>query len=260
MSEAGTVDRRFRIVEASGLAGEATHRPLAIEVPVAIEYNGIGYAVMMATPIDFEDFGTGFTRSEGLIDDGTQILSIDAHEADHGWVMRIQLPADLMDRVTDRARQRLSESSCGLCGIETLEQVMRPLQPVTATLEVEPAAVFHALDGLRSHQPLNAATGAAHAAAFCRVDGSIVMVREDVGRHNALDKLLGALARADIAASGGFILLTARCSFELVQKAIIANCPLLVTISAPTSLAVEQAASHGLRLISLARPDSFLEA
>jgi FdhD protein len=136
--------------------------------------------------------------------------------------------------------------------------VMRPLPSISAMLDVTEDAIFASLRNLGAHQPLNAATGAAHAAAFCGPDGTILAVREDVGRHNAFDKLLGALAKAETAASGGFMLLTARCSFELVQKAVIANCPLLVTISAPTSLAATQAKRHGLRLISLARSDSAL--
>jgi FdhD protein len=144
--------------------------------------------------------------------------------------------------------------------MDNLDEVMRPLPVVRAKLAVTPAAVFAALEALHKHQPLNQATGACHAAAFCDPAGTIRVVREDVGRHNALDKLLGALALADIKPSQGFLLLTARCSFELVQKAILANCPLLVTISAATDLAAETAAKHGLSLISLARRDGYLAA
>ena len=144
--------------------------------------------------------------------------------------------------------------------MDNLEEVMRPLPPVTAQIDVADAAIFAALSALRSHQTLNANTGSAHAAAFCAPDGAILMTREDVGRHNALDKLIGALANAHIDISAGFIVLTARCSLELVQKTILANCPMLVTISAATDLAINIAQKSGLRLISLARADSALAA
>jgi FdhD protein len=238
---------------------EPISRSIPVEAPIAIEYNGIGYAVMMGTPTDLEDFAVGFSLSEGLLTEHAEISEIAALPHEAGWVLRIQVNPDRMDRIIERARHRVSESSCGLCGSESVEQVMRALPPVTAKLNIERSAIFAALAALGDRQPLNRSTGAVHAAAFCAPDGTILAVREDVGRHNALDKLLGALARDGMSPSSGFLLLTARCSFELVQKAIIANCPLLVTISAPTSLAVEQAAQHGLRLFSLARPDSYLE-
>jgi len=209
----------FSVLKPDHGAAEVIERDIILEAPIAIEYNGIGYAVMMATPIDLEDYAVGFSMSEGLV----------SH--------------------TD-----------GLCGMDNLEEVMRPLPRITAQIEVADAAIFSALSALRSHQTLNAQTGSAHAAAFCAPDGAILMTREDVGRHNALDKLIGALARGNIDISAGFIILTARCSLELVQKAILANCPMLVTISAATDLAIEIAEKSGLRLISLARADSALTA
>jgi FdhD protein len=250
----------FMALTPDGKATNTIQRPTIIEAPIAIEYNGIGYAVMMATPIDLNDFAIGFSLSERLIDQADQILAIDAHRAELGWILRIQLPPENAEKVVARARQRVSESSCGLCGMDNLDEVMRPLPIVTAKIDVNNAAIFSALSALRDYQPLNKATGSAHAAAFCTADGAIMMTREDVGRHNALDKLLGALARAEINPATGFILLTARCSLELVQKAILANCPMLVTISAATDLAIDIAEKNGLRLISLARPDGALLA
>ncbi len=238
---------------------DCSERQIAVEAPVALEYNGIGYAVMMATPANLEDFATGFTLSEQLAAHPAKIVAIDACEAEYGQIVRVTLIGPGADRIAERARSRVSESGCGLCGVESLEQAVRPLPPVTARINVEPAAIFAALAALDDHQPLNKATGAAHAAAFCTPEGAIVAAREDVGRHNAFDKLVGHLARAGTNISRGFVLLTSRCSYELVQKAVIANCPMLVTISAPTSLAVETARAHGLRLIVLARPDSMLE-
>jgi FdhD protein len=250
----------FSVLKPDGATSEDIERAVIVEAPIAIEYNGIGYAVMMATPIDLEDFAVGFSLSERLVERAEQILAVDTHKADLGWILRIQLPPENAEKVFARARQRVSESSCGLCGMDNLEEVMRPLPPVTGRIDVPDVAIFSALSGLRTHQTLNAATGSAHAAAFCAPDGSIIMTREDVGRHNALDKLIGGLARAEIDIGTGFVLLTARCSLELAQKAIVANCPMLVTISAATDLAIETAAKSGLRLISLARADGALAA
>ena len=258
--EQGSQRFRFSVLTPDGAADEEIERAIIIEAPIAIEFNGIGYAVMMATPTDLEDFAVGFCLSEQLIDHFGQILSIDAHRAEMGRILRIQLPPEKSEKIFARARQRVSESSCGLCGLDNLDEVMRPLPHITAQIDVPNDAIFAAMNALRDHQVLNAATGASHAAALCAPDGSILMIREDVGRHNALDKLIGALAKAGIEACTGFLLLTARCSFELAQKTILANCPMLVTISAATDLAINVAAKHGLRLISLARQDGALDA
>ncbi len=257
-AEIGTKRFRFSVCKPDGGTNEDIERAIIVEAPVAIEFNGIGYAVMMATPIDLNDFAIGFALSEKLIDRADQISIIEAYEAATGWVLRIQLPPEKAEKVIARARQRVSESSCGLCGMDNLDEVMRPLPLVTARIDVADEAIFSALQVLRAHQTLNAQTGASHAAAFCAPDGSILMVREDVGRHNALDKVIGALATAGIEPSTGFLLLTARCSFELAQKAILANCPVLVTISAATDLAITTAIRSNLRLISLARHDGAL--
>ena len=256
----GSTPIHFSVLKPDRGATETIERSIIVEAPVAIEYNGIGYAVMMATPIDLDDYAVGFSLSEGLIERPDDILALDAHRSELGWILRIQVPQKNAEKVFARARQRVSESSCGLCGMDNLEEVMRPLPRITAQIAVADAAIFAALSALRSHQTLNAQTGSAHAAAFCTPDGAILMTREDVGRHNALDKLIGALARADIEISAGFIILTARCSLELVQKTILANCPMLVTISAATDLAIHIAQKSGLRLVSLARADSALAA
>lgn len=240
-------------------AGDApVNRSLPIEAPVAIEVCGIAYAVMMATPFDLDDYVTGFALSEGLIAAPDEILDVATHEVEGGWVIRLNLPPEGAAKAMARARVRVTESSCGLCGIDNIAQVLRPLPPVTARLAVDREAISRALAELASHQPLGRATGAVHAAAFCTADGDILLAREDVGRHNALDKLIGALARQQIDPAAGFFLLTARCSYELVEKTVRAGCPMLVTISAPTTLAVQRAAQAGLTLLALARPDSVL--
>lgn len=235
-------------------------RPVAVEVPLSIEYGGIAYAVMMVSPTDLEDFVTGFSLTEGLIGCPADIEMLDIAEIGLGWIARVALRSGLMERISERARTRVSEGSCGLCGLENLEQVMRPLPPLTDRPKGNAAAIFAALEGLSAHQPLTRATGAAHAAAFCAPDGTILLAREDIGRHNALDKLIGALVRSGANAADGFLLLTARCSYELVEKTILAGCPMLVTISAPSTLAIARAADHGLTLVALARPDAVLVA
>jgi len=233
-------------------------RAVAVEAPVAIEINGLGYAVMMATPADLEDFAWGFCRSERLIDAAEDLIDVAAHEADRGTVLRITLAESRIDRVVERVRHRVSESSCGLCGIENLEQALRPLPHLEARPLADVPAIFAALEALGGRQPLNAATGAVHAAALCAADGAIRLVREDVGRHNAFDKLIGAMLRDGLDWDGGFALLSARCSYELVEKAVLAGCPMLVTISMATSLALARAEEAGLPLIVLARPDALL--
>jgi FdhD protein len=249
-------------VPALGIAvsGEnaAQHRILAAETPVAISLLGLGYAVMMATPADLEDFAYGFARSERLIDSAADLLGIEIRAEDSGILLGIELVPEHHDRVLARVRHRVGDSSCGLCGIENLEQALRPLPTVPAPVAIAPEAIFRALEALRAHQPLNAETGAVHAAALCDAKGNVVAAREDVGRHNAFDKLIGHCLREGRDRGAGFALLTARCSYELVEKAALAGVPLLVTISAPTSLAVERAKEAGLTLIALARPDSML--
>ena len=213
---------------------------------------------MMATPADLEDFARGFALTEGLARTPTDISDVAVAETELGWIVRASLAGLGIDKLTERVRARVAESSCGLCGIENLEAVARPLPKVPAHAALDEAAIFAALGKLREHQPLTKATGAAHAAAFCDEAGAIRTVREDVGRHNAMDKLIGALAAAGQDPAAGFILSTARCSYEIVEKAVRAGATRLVTVSLPTSMAVERAGAAGLSLWCLARDDSVL--
>ena len=249
----------FRRIAADG-ATAAIDRPLAVEAPVAIEINGIGYAVMMATPGDLDDFATGFCLSERLVDCADQVRWCEPHPVDRGILLRIGVAEAVRGRVQDRVRHRVAESSCGLCGIESLEQALRPLPHASSIDAPESAAVFAALAALRAHQPLGHETGAVHAAAACSRDGTIRLVREDVGRHNAFDKLVGAMARGSLGWEGGFALLTSRLSYELVEKAALSGCGAIAAISAPTSLAIERAAQAGIHVYALARPDALLAA
>ncbi|HTU13388.1 MAG TPA: formate dehydrogenase accessory sulfurtransferase FdhD [Allosphingosinicella sp.] len=236
----------------------AQQRPVPVEMPIAVSFLGIGYAVMMATPKDLADFAWGFARSERLIDTAADVMNVEIREEERGVLLGIELAPERHDRVLARVRHRVGESSCGLCGIENLEQALRPLPALPPPVRIAPGAIFRALEGIRAHQPLNAETGAVHAAALCDADGNVLAAREDVGRHNAFDKLVGHCLREGRDMSGGFALLTARCSYELVEKAALAGVPMLVTISAPTSLAVARAQEAGLTLVALARSDSVL--
>lgn len=228
------------------------------EAPVALEFNGLAYAVMMSTPADLEDFALGFALTEGLAKAPSDVSDIGVAEVDKGWIVRATLTGLGIEQLTERVRARVAESSCGLCGIENLDAVAKPLPKVASHTALDPQAIFAALDALRPLQPLTRATGAAHAAAFCTEAGEILHVREDVGRHNAMDKLIGALATARQDPATGFLLSTARCSYEIVEKAVRAGATRLVTVSLPTSLAVERATAAGLGLWCLARGDSVL--
>jgi FdhD protein len=256
---AASIDQHFAQIRSDGTQA-AIARAVAVERPIALEFSGIGYAVMMASPTDLEDFATGFALSERLIAGVDAVLGIDVHAQPDGDVVRVALTPDCAPGLLERVRHRVSESSCGMCGIENLEQALRALPRVTAQSGADDAAVFRALNALRALQPLNRATGAVHAAALCSAEGEVVLVREDVGRHNAFDKLIGAMARGGRGWDGGFALLSSRCSYELVEKAALANCPLLVTISAATDLALRRAASCDLRVVMLARSDAVLAA
>jgi len=249
---------QVREVFASGSIGKVA-REWVPEVPVALEYNGLAYAVMMATPDHLEEFSLGFAIAEGLAKGRSDILSTDVAETELGWIVRTQLRGIGPEQLEQRVRTRVAESSCGLCGIENLEALASSLPPVAAHAKPDQMAVFAAAGAIRPLQALNRATGAAHCAAFAGMDGAIAMIREDVGRHNAMDKLVGAMALEDRAMRDGMILSSARCSYEIVEKAVRAEATCLVTVSLPTSMAVERARATGLTLICLAREDSYLE-
>jgi FdhD protein len=241
-----------RILRADGSAVDGV-REVAVEAPVAIEVDGLGYAVMMMTPMDLEAFATGFMLTERLADTRADIVDIDLFESAAGWIVRVALSDRCKPRIHDRVRHRTSDTSCGLCGIASLEQLARPVPHRPPAPRVAAAAIFTALGRLRDHQRLNAATGAVHAAAGCSGAGEVIAVFEDVGRHNALDKLIGHGVQ-----DAAFTLVTSRISFEMVDKALVSGTPLLAGISAPTSLAIDHARAHGLTLIALARADAML--
>lgn len=255
------MDRTLADVTQIGCDGSrrAITREWVPETPIALEYNGLSYAVMMATPTDLEDFARGFALTEGLARRPSDVREIAVAEVEFGHIVRTNLTGLGIEQLSERVRTRVAESSCGLCGIENLEALARPMPAVPPHQPIRPQSVFGGMKDMRDQQELNRQTGAAHAAAFATPSGEILFVREDVGRHNAIDKLVGALAHADTAPESGFFLSSARCSFEIVEKVVRAGGTALATVSLPTSLAVERAASAGLSLYCLARDDSFLE-
>ena len=232
---------------------EDTTDIVAHEVPVALHYNGASFAVLMATPADLADLALGFSLSEGIVP-AAAALRIDAiDESVDGVAVHMAIAETHASALAARSRSLPGYGGCGVCGSRDLETVLRSPPPVTSTLQVTEAALHAALRGLHACQPLNSATGAVHAAGFADADGTLRLVREDVGRHNALDKLIGALAQAAIDPGAGFVVVTSRASYELAMKSAQAGLPLLAAISAPTTLAIALAASTGLSLIGFAR-------
>jgi FdhD protein len=233
-------------------------RALPEEVPVAVTVNGSTHAVMMASPQDLPDFARGFALTEGLVASADEIESVEIVAFAEGVEARLWLPPARAGAVAARRRAMAGPVGCGLCGIESLAEAVRPLPPVADRgLRIAAAEVSGATAGLCGHQPLHDRTRAVHAAGFLRAGQGIVAAREDVGRHNALDKLVGALAGAGIDPAGGAFVMTSRLSVELVQKAAMVGCPMLIAVSAPTAHAVRLAEAAGITLAAFARGGGF---
>ncbi len=227
---------------------------IAAELPVALTYNRVSHVVMMATPLDLEDFAVGFSFTEGLIGSLDDIRSIRAIPRSGGIELAMMISEDWFDRLATRRRNLVGRTGCGLCGAENIEQALRHPKPVEKTLQVSHTALQRAVVDLENHQPLQADTGATHGAAWCSSNGDIITVREDVGRHNALDKLIGGLLRGGYDPKSGFVLVSSRASYEMVYKAAAAGIELIMAVSAPTTLAVDFAERSGVTLVGFARP------
>jgi formate dehydrogenase accessory protein FdhD len=227
------------------------------EAPVALVYNGVPFAVMMATPCDLEDFALGFALAEGIVAAPAEFELVDVLKTEHGISLQSLIPSERFDALQRRKRSLSGRSGCGLCGIESLEEAVRPTPRVASGPRLDRAAIAAGMRRLAQAQPLNAATGGAHAAAFI-AKAHAAVVREDVGRHNALDKLIGALARTPGSppVADGFLAITSRASWEMVHKAAHAGMAVIAAISAPTSLAIEAADAAGITLIAFARDES----
>ncbi len=225
---------------------------VASERAVALMYNCISHVVMMATPDNLEEFAIGFSLSEGIVDNLNEILDIEIVEEERGFVISILIPEEPFAALKDQRRNMTGRTGCGLCGAETLEQAMRAPKLVNGDLQVSHTAIQKAVAGFSSGQTLNDQTGGVHAAVWCDLDGNIITLREDVGRHNALDKLLGAMAR-ESANDQGFVLVTSRASYEMVAKVANANIKVLVAVSAPTTLAIDIAKQSGVSLLGFSK-------
>ena len=242
-------------VRGGALVPEVETDSVAEETPVALEFNGISHATMLATPADLEDFAVGFALSEGIIDGVSDVRGIDLLPQCDGIVVQLEISTACEARLKSRRRAMAGRTGCGLCGVETLPEVLRPVAPVTNGSPVRIQSVLAAMRDMRARQALHDITGATHAAGWAGADGTVALVREDVGRHNALDKLIGALARQAMHAGDGIVVVSSRASFEMVQKTAAAGVAVLASVSAPTALAIRLANDANVSLLGFLRGD-----
>lgn len=241
----------------AGVWGKADDA-LAEEVPVALEYNGVSHAVMLATPADIAEFSLGFSLSEGILVSPREFYGVEVEHGAAGITAHIEVASAAFMRLKERRRNLSGRTGCGLCGVDSLAQVIRPIAYLAPTQALSVAAIRHALAAVKQQQPLNRLTGATHAALWCGRDGAPRLAFGDVGRHNALDKLIGALHANVFDPTDGFVLITSRASVEMVQKAASVGIAAMVAISAPTALAARTAQDCGLTLVAFARGDDFV--
>ena len=232
-------------------------RAIPEETAIALTYNGGTYAVMMGTPQDLRDFAIGFSLNEGIVQSPGDIRSLDIVGLDDGIELRIWLAAAKAELVSERRRHIAGPTGCGICGIESIAEALRPPARVPKGRTFSPREIMVGMQGMAPLQRINAETRSVHAAAFFTPSRGIVSLREDAGRHNALDKLAGALAQDNVLAAEGMVLLTSRVSVEMVQKTAAIGAPLMVAVSAPTALAVRMAEAAGITLVAIARADGF---
>jgi formate dehydrogenase accessory protein FdhD len=251
----GAVSSRQSLTQLAGAVVSDAAAEIAEEVPVAFVYGARSHAVMMATPADLEDLAVGFTLSEGIAQ-RSEIGEVRVARHSRGIELTIDVPLAVAERLATRTRAIAGRTGCGLCGVDAIDEAVRTPVAVERSMRVRPTALYTAGEALKAHQPLNAATHAVHAAAWATPDGVLRVVREDVGRHNALDKVLGALWRAGTDPATGFVVITSRASFELVQKTTAAGVQLLAAVSRPTGLAVRLADTAGLTLVTVLRGES----
>lgn len=253
-------EKQVQVLRRHGTDLEPAGDQVADEVPIALVYNGLSHVVMMATPDNLKEFGLGFSLSENIIERQEQLYGTDVVQHPLGIELQLSLATECFEKLKHRRRNLAGRTGCGLCGAESLEQAIGTPKPVDPAPLPSADVVEKALEQLREYQQLQLSTGAVHGAALCDDEGRIQLLREDVGRHNALDKLIGAMALGVgstqnlTVQAGCFVLVTSRASFEMVHKCTAANIGVLVAVSAPTALAIEQARNAGMHLIGFARP------
>ena len=257
----GSIHRTARRLTAAG--EELLDEVVAEEVAVALVYNGVSHAVMMATPCDLEDFARGFTLTERLVEKPSEIYDIEVADEDsrpggRGIEVHLRIANQRMAALQERRRTLAGRTGCGLCGVDSIAEALRPVAPAAAKGIVQRSAIERAMAALPEWQHINRSNGATHAAGWATADGTLIAAREDVGRHNALDKLAGALARLESTtpgsvAAGGFVVVTSRCSYEMVHKAAAIGAAAIAAVSAPTSLAIETAEEAGIALVAFVR-------
>ena len=231
---------------------------IAEEVPVSLVYNGTPHVVMLVTPTNLEEFALGFSITEGIIDSPKELLAARVYNRSNGIEVHCQIPAERFSCLAEKGRNLSGRTGCGLCGASTLQQAVRKPGPVKASLTLSATELLSSLAELNRHQQLNQLTGSVHAAAWAIPGQGIVELREDVGRHNALDKLIGLLLKTGRNFAEGFVIITSRASFEMIQKAAFVGISLLAAVSAPTGLAIRLADETGLTLIGFARKDQYV--
>lgn len=249
-----------RTVEALRLDGGATStrtEAVAEEVPVALVYNGLSHAVMMATPADLIDFAYGFSLTEGIIAGADEIYDVEARAGGGGIEVHLTISGERFAGLRHRKRALAGRTGCGLCGVDSIAEALRPVAKVASAATFAPEAIMQAMANFQARQPLNTEVGAVHAAGLADATGAIQLVREDVGRHNALDKLIGAAIRERRATATDFVVVTSRCSYEMIHKTAAAGIPLIASVSAPTALAIDWAVSAGVTLAAFAREGRF---
>jgi FdhD protein len=248
--------RRRSLTHLDGAEAVPGSAAIAEEVPIALVYNGRSHAVMMATPADLEDFAVGFTLTEAIVASPAEIEQIEVIRHAQGVEVHVAIPEVAAARLGERGRSLIGRVGCGLCGVETIQEALREPGRVETGPGIAVAALWRAERELPGRQPWNHETGALHAAAWATPEGVPEIVREDVGRHNALDKVIGALVRAGRDPGQGFVVVTSRASYELVQKAAVTGVRLLAAVSRPTGLAIRLAEASGVTLVALLRGDT----
>lgn len=249
-----SVSRQVKVINWTRNHTGSSEDEVVVEVPVALSYNKRSHVVMMVTPKALTDFAIGFSLTEGIIDKPEDVLELNVLERKDGLEVAMKVIPDCFARLEKQRRNLVGRTGCGLCGAESLEQAVRVPAAVTSRVSIKGKAIQRAVKCLDEHQPLQRITGAVHGAAWCNTEGEILFLREDVGRHNALDKLIGHLSRSGFDSALGFALVSSRASYEMIYKSAAAGIEILVAVSAPTTLAIDFAHRCGITLVGFARP------